>query len=212
LILPLIAVSSAICQADVLQSTVILPPLSAHYTFSGGTCLASLSRCLENASVFGFAITSDTEVSGNELVAVDADFSAGVYTDNGGDPGTLIGTILLTGTMDFTYFDRNPSVDPLGVFAAQITSFQFTGKLNGNTLEIEQNPGMESTGQTAIGPVLPFNINHPMYDVNSYFAGVSPDSQPSQPRTSSICRLAGGISGGLKVPWERIFRIPSASA
>ena len=37
-------------------------------------------------------------------------------------------------------------------------------------------------------------------------------SQPSQPRVRSICRLGGGISGGLKVPWERILRIPSASA
>src|ERR1039458_1163017 len=37
-------------------------------------------------------------------------------------------------------------------------------------------------------------------------------SQPSQPRVNSICRLAGGICGGLKVPWERILRIPSASA
>lgn len=37
-------------------------------------------------------------------------------------------------------------------------------------------------------------------------------SQPSQPRVISSCRLAGGISGGLKVPWERILRIPSASA
>ena len=37
-------------------------------------------------------------------------------------------------------------------------------------------------------------------------------SQPSQPRVSSICWLGGGISGGVKVPWERILRIPSASA
>ena len=37
-------------------------------------------------------------------------------------------------------------------------------------------------------------------------------SQPSQPSINSICRLGGGISGGLKVPWERILRIPSASA
>jgi hypothetical protein len=37
-------------------------------------------------------------------------------------------------------------------------------------------------------------------------------SQASQPRVRTICRLAGGISGGLKAPCERILRIPSASA
>src|ERR1039457_7073998 len=30
-------------------------------------------------------------------------------------------------------------------------------------------------------------------------------SQPSQPRVNSICRLAGGTCGGLKVPWERVI-------
>src|ERR1019366_1594426 len=46
------------------------------------------------------------------------------------------------------------------------------------------------------------------YDIRSF----PRISQPSQPRVNSICRLAGGICGGLKVPWERILRIPSASA
>lgn len=175
-ILPLIALSSTICQADVVQSTVTLPPLTASYTFSGGTCLSSLSRCLENARVFDFVITSDTEMPAghgqqDELVAVHADFSGGVYTDNSGSPGTFVGNIMLTGTMDITYFDRNPGIQPLGIFDAQITNFQFNGMLNGNTFEIIQNPnpGEESTGQTTISPVLPFNFSNPMYDVSSYF-------------------------------------------
>jgi hypothetical protein len=36
--------------------------------------------------------------------------------------------------------------------------------------------------------------------------------QPSQPSINSICRLGGDISGGLKVRWERILRIPSAES
>ena len=36
-----------------------------------------------------------------------------------------------------------------------------------------------------------------------FFRSLPRISQPSKPRVSSTCRLAGGVSGGLKVAWER---------
>jgi hypothetical protein len=66
-------------RADVVQSTVILPPPNGAYTL-GQFCLSNpsigLDRCLENIVVSDFVTTSDTEVGGNEVVTATAGYSA----------------------------------------------------------------------------------------------------------------------------------------
>jgi hypothetical protein len=103
-----------------------------------------------NTNIGDFVTTSDTEVGGNEVVAATAGYSADVYTNNHGMPGTFVGDLSLDGTIDVTYVGRNPAVNPLGTFTTLITDFHFSGMLNGNTLEVIQNPSIPSTGSTTI--------------------------------------------------------------
>jgi hypothetical protein len=154
-------------RADVVQPTVILPPPDGEYTFSA-ICFASF-RCVESPVVSDFVITSETEVSGNEVVTVDATYTSDIYTNSSGHPGIFLGALSMSGTMDITYFGRNPFVNPLGTFSSQITSFDFSGSLHGNTLAVIQNPSVASTGTTTIVPVAPFNPLSPLYDVTSSF-------------------------------------------
>jgi hypothetical protein len=135
--------------ADVIQSTVQLPPQSGAYTL-GGICVNVLNRCTENATVSGFTITNEFQMGSNEIVDADASYSADIFTDNGGAPGTFLGNLSLTGTTEFTYVGRNTGVNPLGTFETDLTNFDFTGMLNGNTFEVKQDPGNASTGSTTI--------------------------------------------------------------
>lgn len=134
---------------SVIQSTILLPPALGAYTLSG-TCATALNKCTDSVILSGFHVISSSVQGGNELVTVDANYSAGVFTDNGGVPGTFIGQLFLSGTADFTYVGRDPDVNPLGTFATELTSFDFTGTLNGNSFEVKQNPGSPSTGTTTI--------------------------------------------------------------
>ena len=47
--------------------------------------------------VSDFSVVTDTEKSGNELVVVDATYTANVFADPGGTPGTLLGHLSLFG-------------------------------------------------------------------------------------------------------------------
>jgi hypothetical protein len=91
-----------------------------------------------------------TQENGNELVAVGATYSADIFMNSGGVPGTFLGHLSLSGTAQFTYVGRDPSVNPLGIFATDLTDFDFKGMLNGNTFEVRQDPGKASTGSTTI--------------------------------------------------------------
>jgi hypothetical protein len=139
----------ALSWADVIQSTVVLPPLSGAYTL-GTICVSGLNRCTENATVSGFTILSETEMLGNELVEASATYSAAIFTDNGGVPGSFLGNLSLSGTTNFAYVGRDTSVNPLGTFTTNLVDFDFTGMLNGNTFEVKQDPGNASTGSTTI--------------------------------------------------------------
>jgi hypothetical protein len=136
-------------RADVVQATVVLPPATGAYAL-GGLCEIALGRCVENAMVSDFSVITDAEKSGNELVVTGATYSANVFTDAGGSPGAFLGHLSLSGTADFTYVGRNPSVNPLGLFTTDLTNFDFSGMLNGKTFEVKQNPGSASTGSTTI--------------------------------------------------------------
>ncbi len=151
LILTALTLGLTSSRADVIQSTVVLPPASGAYSL-GGVCITALDRCVEDAVITDFVTTSDTEVGGNEVVVVDAVDSAEVFVDNSGVPGMFVGDLMLTGTADIKYIGRNPSINPLGIFTTDITSFDFSGMLHGNTFTVKQNPLMPSTGTTSIFP------------------------------------------------------------
>ena len=156
--------SLTLSRADVIQSTVVLPPVGGAYAL-GGICVNAADRCIQNAGVSGFDIVSRSLDSGNELVVVNATWSGDVYTEVGGLPDAFIAHLTLPGTVQFAYLGRNPSVNPLGTFTTEITDFDFQGMLAGNTFHIKQDPDRTSTGFTTI---LPFTFVPPIqYSVSS---------------------------------------------
>ena len=179
----------SVSRASVIQSTVILPPLSGAY-FLGGVCVSALGRCTQNAVVSDFEILSSTQQGSNQVVAVNASYSADIFTDDGGSPGTFLGHLSLAGPAEFTYLARNPSVNPLGDFTTNLSDFDFTGTLNGNTFEVRRDPSQVSTGSTSI---LPFTVVPPiLYKVDgslNIFAEYSFNGAPfvpAPPRTATL--------------------------
>lgn len=158
-----LAAGSIMLRADVIQSTVVLPPPAGQYTVPV-TCIST--GCIVNATLDNFVVVSSMQSEGNQLEEVDAHYRSDVYTNSGGNPGTLLGSVSLPGTMGFTYFGRDPSVNPLGTFNAQITDFNFQGMLNGNTFIVRQNPSIASEGTTSIDEVSTSPVE---YNVSSTF-------------------------------------------
>lgn len=91
-LLVFIAAAVAVAAGPVIQSTVELPAVTGIYLF-GGICLDSLDRCTQNAVVSNFEILNRTLDNGNELVDVEAQYSADVYTNNAGAPGMFLGIL-----------------------------------------------------------------------------------------------------------------------
>jgi hypothetical protein len=73
-----------------------------------------------------------------------------MFTDNGGVSGSFLGRLILSGTVNFVYVGRDPSVIPLGTFPTILADFDFSGMLNGNTFEVKKDPAQASTGTTSI--------------------------------------------------------------
>jgi len=181
----------AVSRAGVIQSTVQLPPVTGAYTL-GGLCISAISKCTMNAMVSGFSIVSDTQQSGNESVLVDAVYSADIFTDNGGFPGSFLGSLILSGTANFIYVGRDPSVNALGVFPTILADFDFAGMLNGNTFEVKKDPANDSTGTTSIFKI---TLSRPVeYDVSgslSIFAEYSLNGSPFVPAPERTATLTG---------------------
>ena len=150
-------------RADVLQSTVVLPPPTGQYTVPE-ICIST--GCTVNATLDNFVVVSSTQSGGDQLEVVDARYRSDVYTNSGGHPGMLLGSVSLQAPVDFTYFDRDPSTNPLGTFKAQITGFNFQGMLNGNAFIVKQNSSIASEGTTSIDEVSSSPVE---YNVSSTF-------------------------------------------
>lgn len=152
---------SILCRADVIDSSVMLPPLDGAYTVP---VICAVNGCIVGSILDGFSVISSTETSGNQVVTVNADFSTTVYTNAGGSPGTLLGSISTQGPVTFTYVGRDPSVNPLGSFTTELSNFDFSATLNGYTTEIRQDPSSSSTGNTTINEASTSPVT---YDVSS---------------------------------------------
>jgi hypothetical protein len=108
--------------ASVIQSSVVLPPASGAYTLEG-ICVAALDKC---AGTFWCQVSvpiTDTEQNGNEVVTVNATYLAGVYTDNGGVPGSFIGQLSLSGTAEFTYMGARSQCEPVRKLRDRVDRF-----------------------------------------------------------------------------------------
>jgi hypothetical protein len=137
-----------LAHASLVQSTPQLPPPNGIYTLPL-ICLPGF--CVSGASIDNFHTVSDI-FGANETVTSTANFAAQVFTNVGGSPGSLLGSLSVGGNVDFTYFGRT-SPTQLGTFNAQITDFDFTGAFAGHAFAIMQNPAFPSTGVTTISEI-----------------------------------------------------------
>ena len=135
--------------------------------------------------VSDFEILTSTTVSGNQVVNVNAVYSADIYTDVGGVPGTLLGHLAIPGTAQFLFVGRDPAVNPLGTFVTQLTDFSFSGELNGNTFDVKRNTANTSAGSTTI---LQATLDPVTYEVSGtleIFALYSFNGSPFMPGPAS---------------------------
>lgn len=191
--------SLMVARADVIQSTVTLPPPAGVYMVLDA-CVNSVGKCVTNASISDLTVISDTQVAGNEVTKVTALYTAVVTTDNGGSPGTPIAPVSLFGTMEFTYVGRDPSINPLGDFTTLVPSFDFTGVFNGNTQEVM---GTGATGTTSISEIAPS-----LYDVSSqllFTAQFSVNGGPFIPAYSNTGTLASVPEPGYSAITAALF-------
>jgi hypothetical protein len=186
LMLLLLSLMATVGHADIVQSSIILPPPAGVYLLP---TICVPAACVQNATISDFTdITGPLNPTGSQIVSADAVFSADVYTNNSGSPGTLIGPLTAPGSVDITYLDRNLMM-PLGTFTADLTEFDFSGTLIGHTFVVMQNPSKMSTGVTTIERVLPLDDTYKVSSFFDVFAELSIDGGPfvpGQPITTSL--------------------------
>ncbi|HVP55655.1 MAG TPA: PEP-CTERM sorting domain-containing protein [Candidatus Eisenbacteria bacterium] len=165
--LTIVAVAIPPARASIIQPTPSLPPTAGGYTT--GTVCVSLGPgvCVVGASLYGFTGTISTFDSSGQSVDSSITFTADVYTDNNGMPGTLIGPVTLGGPIGILYAGRMTDMD-LGTFSSSLTELDLTGMFNGHSIEIMLNPNMTSSGPTT---VMTLDIAAPdgEFQVSSFF-------------------------------------------
>jgi len=99
-----LAAGSIMLRADVLQSTVVLPPPTGQYTVPE-ICIST--GCTVNATLDNFVVASSTQSGGDQLEVVDARYRSDVYTNSGAQRRTsrdAPGLSLLAGAGRFHLF------------------------------------------------------------------------------------------------------------
>jgi hypothetical protein len=173
-----LTVGLTVGHADILQSSITLPPPAAGYLLP---TICVPAACVQNATISDFTdIIGALNPTGSQMVSADAVFFADVYTNNSGSPGTLIGPLTAPGSVDITYVNRNLMM-PLGTFTADLTAFDFSGALIGHTFMVMQNPSQMSTGVTTIERVVPFDDTYKVSSFFDVFAELSIDGGPFVP-------------------------------
>ena len=162
--------------ASIIQTTATLPPTSGQYSISGTICLPA--ACFQDITIGNFQILTSTISAGNQLTSSNASLTANGFTNSGGNPGAALGTLLLTGPIDITYFGRS-ALDALGTFNSQITFLNFTGSFAGHTAAALLNPLNASVGVTSVS-----QLNENQFRIDSFFdvfAELSIDGGPFIP-------------------------------
>lgn len=161
--LPLIVLFVTIlpAHASIIQTTPTLPPTAGSYAVAGTICFPA--ACIQNITIGNFQSVTSLISGGDQLTSSIASLMALGFVNSGGSPGAPLGSVLLTGPMDITYFGRS-SPTQLGTFASQITSLDFTGIFAGHTIEAMLNPAHASTGVTTV-----VELDDRKFRVDSFF-------------------------------------------
>jgi hypothetical protein len=194
----------------IIEPTPTLPPPNAVYLL-GATCIPAV--CLQNIAISNFILTSASISGNNELTTSDLTLNADVFTNPSGGPGMFINSIVMTGSVDITFFGRNTLIAQ-GIFPAQITSLDLSGSFMGLTgthsVDAQLNPAQTTDGVTSVK-----EISRGAFLISSFFdvfAELSIDSGPFVPGpqrvldlatpepTSAALLLVGGLfAGALKM-------------
>lgn len=148
--------------AGVVQPSPSVPPEFGFYAIPD-TCVSVV--CLENIMFGNFTGTTASIVGSDELTTSNAELTAAVFQNVGGNPGLFISPLLLSGPVSITYFGKT-ALDEVGTFNDQITSLDLTGTFNGHTAEIILNPAQNTTGQTTITHL---GGEPPAFRIDSFF-------------------------------------------
>jgi hypothetical protein len=156
------AAISCAARADEIQPTPTLPPTGGEYVLPT-ICVSNTTQgaCVENGATTGFSGITSIFGTGQ---AIDATLSlrGDVFAFDGTNIGPLLGSVTLTGTVDFTVSGRT-SDSELGAFATQLGSLDLTGTGGGHAFELMLNPEQTSTGSTTISAF------GPDFRVSSFF-------------------------------------------
>jgi hypothetical protein len=175
--------------ADIISQSPLLPPATGTYSVPDA-CVSVV--CLENITLFGFDVTSNSIVGGNDLTESNVSLSANLFQNLSGTPGAFINSVLLTGEADITYFSR-PTLSDLGTFEAQITLLDLSGTFAGltgdHTITAMLNPAEPSTGETTVEAL---GTTPETFQIGSFFdvfAELSIDGGPSVPGPERVAQL-----------------------
>ena len=133
--------------ASIVQPTATLPPTAGYYTVAGTICFPA--ACIQNIAIRNFQAATSVISSGDQLTSSTVSLMALGFMNSGGSPGAPLGSVLLTGPIDITYFGCG-SPTAVGTFTSRITSIDFTGMFAGHTIEAMLNPANPTLGVTSV--------------------------------------------------------------
>jgi hypothetical protein len=189
-----------VARASVIQPTASLPPAGV---YTAGTICVPLGpgACIVGAGLGNFTGTSSMINSMGQAIDSSVTMTAGIYSNNGGVPGTFLGNLMLGGPIGILYSGRTSDTD-LGTFTSTLTELDLTGTFNGHSIEV-MLASTPSSGPTTVAPSGGDFLITSFFDV---FAEISIDHGafvPGPPRTftlttpepGSISLLALGLVG-----------------
>jgi hypothetical protein len=191
-LLAVVAAALPAAHASIIQSTPSMPPAGA---YTAPTICVALGPgvCVVNPALYGFNGTDRTVDMTGESIDSSIFFSADIYSDTGGHPGTFLGLLNMSGPIGIFYSGRT-SDSELGMFPSSLTELDLTGMFNGHSIEVILNPMMTSSGPTMISSFGSDFLVSSFFDV---FAEISIDHgsfMPGPPRTFTLTPEPGSIS------------------
>jgi PEP-CTERM motif len=159
-------------QASVITPTASLPLIGVPYLSPGpgAGCFTVATACINPGPFIQTSIVSDTFSGGNQEIVANVAYDATLTPPMG---STIIGSVVLTGTVDETVFGRTSDTET-GSFTVHLTGLALSGPLSlpseplldGRTLTVgldTSNPSDTSSGTTTIAP------DGPAFKVTSFF-------------------------------------------
>jgi len=199
-LLAVLVVIAPEARAGSIQSDASLPPETGAYTAATLCVQVGPGIFVVNPALFGFTGTTSMINGMGQAIDSNISFTASIYTDNGGKPGTFLGNLSMGGPIGIFYSGRT-SDSQLGTFTSTLTELNLTGMFNGHSIAIMLGIP-PSSGPTTISQDGSEFLVSSFFDV---FAEVSIDGGPFMqgpertfnlvPEPSTVSVMALGLAG-----------------